>query len=136
MLAMKKSIRKIFFLIIPLLSFSVPFVFFTNCTGGGFSLLSSLTSSVSDLSSTSASKVGLAAGLRPLTVREYNASVKVLLQDSSNPATAIMPQDTFIPFDNYFEYASVSPAKIEAFEIMATDIATAFVNDDARLKSV
>ncbi|MGZ3806222.1 MAG: DUF1592 domain-containing protein, partial [Pseudobdellovibrionaceae bacterium] len=47
-----------------------------------------------------------------------------------------MPQDTFIPFDNYFEYASVSPAKIEAFEIMATDIATAFVNDDARLKSV
>lgn len=137
---MIKLSKSKYVLVISLLSTFILFIPFTNCTRRPFTLKQSDASSLLNANAVSsgnlASKIGLAAGMRPLTVREYNASVRAILKDNSDAATAIMPKDTFIPFDNYYEYASVSPAKIEAFEILATDITTAFINDESRLKSV
>ena len=77
-----------------------------------------------------------APAFRPLSVREYNAAVAVLLRDDSSPGAQGLPKDDFKPFDNLFEYASVSAAKVEAFDVLAEQVTAALLADDARLAAL
>lgn len=77
-----------------------------------------------------------AAGFRPLSVREYNAALSVLLADESSPGNVGLPKDDYKPFDNLFEYATVSASKVEAFDVLAEQVTRALLADDARLARV
>jgi hypothetical protein len=97
-------------------------------------------------------RYGASPGLRPLSVRELNASLKVLLGDDRRPASVALPSDVppsvnvpRYPFDNSFyaarepgsyDAARVSAPRITAIDELAKDVTEAFLKDDARMQAV
>lgn len=106
---------------------------YQNC-GGGFEAFKNEDS----LASSAISRAFLPAkssGLRPLTIREYTSSVKLLLGDTSNIAYQLLPEDTFTPFDNAVENNDISAARVQGFESAAKAIAADFLANSARVKA-
>lgn len=79
---------------------------------------------------------GAAAGVKPLTVREYDASVAMLLKDTSKPGRRILQGDERHPFDNSIEEQLISEGKVQQFELAAEQVTQSLLADDARLRSI
>ncbi len=71
-------------------------------------------------------------GLRRLTVREYNATVRDLLGEGAAPSARFLPEDRRTPFDNDFTTQTASRVLVEGVEALARDIAARTVADPAR----
>src|SRR5262252_8467594 len=72
------------------------------------------------------------SGLRRLTVHEYDATVRDLLGDDSEPGASALPEDRRTPFDNDFAVQVASRVLVEGAESLARDIAARTVADPAR----
>ncbi len=77
-----------------------------------------------------AQEVGV-AGMRRLSVVEYQQTVLDLLGLESADAKEILPVDTFAPFDNVYALQTPSEPLIKGAELLAGDIAEAVVADPA-----
>ncbi len=85
----------------------------------------------------SAEELGVApAGLRRLTVAEYDATVSDLLLDDTRPAARFLPEDLLTPFDNDFRNQDPSAVLVQGAETLAGDVATRLVADVARRDQV
>jgi hypothetical protein len=76
------------------------------------------------------------SGMRRLTIREYNDTVRDLLGDTTSPATQWFPQDDLSPFDNDFTHQKASAVLIEGAETVASEIAARFISDPALREEV
>jgi hypothetical protein len=72
------------------------------------------------------------SGLRRLTRREYDNTIRDLLGDASARGFAKLPEDANDPFDNDYTTQLVSGALIDAAETLAAQAAAAAVADPAR----
>jgi hypothetical protein len=71
-------------------------------------------------------------GMRRLTVREYDNTLRDILLDTSRPGAALLPEDVRAPFDNDFQSQQPSAVLIEALETLATQAADRLAQDPAR----
>ena len=71
------------------------------------------------------------SGMRRLTIREYNDTVRDLLGDTTSPGTQWLPEDQLSPFDNDYTIQRPSAVLIEGAETVATEIAARAVADPA-----
>jgi hypothetical protein len=79
-----------------------------------------------------ATAYGGPSGLRRLTRREYDSTIRDLLGDASNRGFAKLPEDANDPFDNDYGTQQVSGALIDAAETLAQQAAAQAVADPAR----
>lgn len=71
-------------------------------------------------------------GVRRLTVREYDDTLRDVLGDTSRPGAAFLPEDRRTPFDNEWAVQVASRVLVEGAETLARDVAARAVADDAR----
>jgi hypothetical protein len=73
------------------------------------------------------------SGLRRLTIREYNDTLRDLLGDTTSPAGSSGSYwvDQFSPFDNDYTMQSASAQLIEGAETVAIDVAARFIANTA-----
>jgi hypothetical protein len=83
----------------------------------------------------SADLVGV-AGLRRLSVHEYDRTVRDLLGDDTRPAASYLPEDPRTPFDNDVATQTVSAALVDGAEALAIDVAARLIADPARRDAV
>jgi hypothetical protein len=76
------------------------------------------------------------AGLRRLTVVEYDNALRDLLGDDSRPASEFLPEDALRPFDNDYELQAPSEALVLGAEKLATDAANRLLADPGRLEAL
>src|SRR5690349_14135481 len=72
------------------------------------------------------------SGLRRLTVHEYDATVRDVLGDDTQPGASSLPEDRRTPFDNDFAVQTASRVLVEGAETLARDISARAVADTAR----
>lgn len=75
-------------------------------------------------------------GLRRLTRREYDDTLRDLLGDTSRPASQVLPEDPLTPFDNEYGPQEASQPLIEGLELLARDAAQRLVGDPLRRDAV
>ncbi len=71
-------------------------------------------------------------GLRRLTSREYDATLRDLLQDESAASNLLLPEDPRTPFDNAYAGQDPSAALINGAELLASDAAARFIADEGK----
>ncbi len=76
-----------------------------------------------DLEEETAEVQAAVSGMRRLTVREYNNTVRDLVGDDSSPAHGLFPEDVLNPFDNDYTTQIPSTALVDAAELLAGQIA-------------
>jgi len=77
-----------------------------------------------------------AIGLRRLTRYEYDNTLRDILGDTTRPASQMLPEDAFTPFDNEYAEQEASAPLIEGIEAVARDVAERLVADPVRLAEV
>jgi hypothetical protein len=70
-------------------------------------------------------------GLRRLTSREYDATLRDLLSDTTATSNLLLPEDPRTPFDNAYVGQNPSSPLIEGAELLAQDAAARAVADPA-----
>ncbi len=73
---------------------------------------------------------------RRLSRAELDATLRDLLGDDTRPATRLLPEEEYAPFDNDYTKQAASSAFIDAVESMANDVADRLVADPARVARV
>jgi hypothetical protein len=73
---------------------------------------------------------------RRLSRAELDNTLRDLLGDNSAPATRLLPEDAYSPFDNDYAAQLASSALIESLDAFATDVATRVSTDPALRKRV
>lgn len=76
------------------------------------------------------------SGLRRLTRRELDDTLRDILGDDTRPASQLLPEDALTPFDNEYLRQEVSQSLIEGLELMARDAAQRLNDDPARRDQV
>ncbi len=76
------------------------------------------------------------SGLRRLSVREYEDTVRDLLTDPEIAAAQQLPPDPLSPFDNDYRHQIASSGLIDATEFLATRAADALAGDTARRDAI
>jgi hypothetical protein len=76
------------------------------------------------------------AGLRRLTVGEYDNALRDLLGDDARPGAEFLPEDALTPFDNDYMLQAPSEAFVLAAEKLATEAADRLLADPARLDAL
>jgi hypothetical protein len=75
-------------------------------------------------------------GLRRLTSREYDATLRDLLLDETAQSNLLLPEDPRTPFDNAYAGQDPSAALIEGAELLAADAAARLVADEGKRAQV
>jgi hypothetical protein len=75
-------------------------------------------------------------GLRRLTSREYDNTLRDLLLDESFSSNLLLPEDLRTPFDNAYTDQDPSAALIEGVDLLAADAAARLLDDQAKLDAV
>ncbi|MEM6995051.1 MAG: DUF1592 domain-containing protein [Myxococcota bacterium] len=75
-------------------------------------------------------------GLRRLTAREYDDTLRDVLLDEQSNAALILPTDALTPFDNDYTTQLPSEALVEAAELLATDAADRLFEDPPRMETL
>ncbi len=75
------------------------------------------------------------SGLRRLTAREYDDTVRDLLADEAK-SELLLPYDPLTPFDNFYGDQQASQALIEGADLLAADLAARLVEDLPRRELV
>ncbi len=73
-----------------------------------------------------------ATGLRRLTSREYDATLRDLLLDETAASNLLLPEDPRTPFDNAYAGQDPSAALINGAELLASDAAARFIADEGK----
>jgi hypothetical protein len=68
---------------------------------------------------------------RRLSRAEYDNTVRDLLGDDTSPATRLLAEDLYAPYDNDYATQTASGALIDSLEALSTDVATRVVGDAA-----
>ena len=76
------------------------------------------------------------AGLRRLSIHEYDNTVRDLLGDDTRPAATYLPEDARTPFDNDYTKQTASAALVDGAEALAMDVAARLLADPARRDAV
>ncbi|MBL8949368.1 MAG: DUF1592 domain-containing protein [Myxococcaceae bacterium] len=82
---------------------------------------------------------GGAPGVILLTPREYDAALRVVVQDTTAPSRQLpnaVDPDTNHPFDNLWDVTVVSAPKVQTYEMLAAEVTTRLLADTARLQRV
>jgi hypothetical protein len=66
---------------------------------------------------------------RRLSRAEFDNTVRDLLGDDTHPASKLLPEDLYAPYDNDYRMQTASGALIDSLEALATDVATRVVAD-------
>ncbi|MCH9683990.1 MAG: DUF1592 domain-containing protein [Deltaproteobacteria bacterium] len=82
-----------------------------------------------------AANLAAISGLRRLSAREYDATVRDLLGEPGG-AALLLPEDIRTPYDNDYTTQVASQALIEGADVLAADITGRLIDDPARLAEV
>jgi hypothetical protein len=66
---------------------------------------------------------------RRLSRAEFDNTVRDVLGDDTHPATRLLPEDLYAPYDNDYRMQSASGALIDSLEALANDVAARVVAD-------
>ena len=69
---------------------------------------------------------------RRLTRAELDNTIRDLVGDAERPATQLLGEPEFAPFDNDYTLQTPSRALVESLEVLAKDVADRFVTDTGR----
>jgi hypothetical protein len=75
--------------------------------------------------------VASASVARRLSRAELDNTVRDLLGDDTHPATRLLPEELYSPYDNDYAAQTASGALIDSLEALATDVAARVIADDA-----
>jgi hypothetical protein len=75
-------------------------------------------------------------GMRRLSQAELDNTLFDLLGETTSPASRLLNEDEFRPFDNDYTVQQASEALITSLEALADDVATRFASDTARRDAV
>lgn len=75
-------------------------------------------------------------GLRRLTAREYDDTLRDILQGDISNSAPLLPADALTPFDNDYTTQLASEALVEAAELLASDAADRLYEDPTRMTAV
>lgn len=76
------------------------------------------------------------AGLRRLSIHEYDNTLRDVLGDDTRPGRALLPSDQLLPFDNDWTTHDPSLVLVEAAEQLATSVAERLTADPQRLQDL
>jgi hypothetical protein len=76
------------------------------------------------------------SGARRLTQAELDNTLRDLLGETTAPASRLLNEDEFRPFDNDYTIQQASEALIASLEVLAEQVAQALVNDPGRLAAL
>jgi hypothetical protein len=76
--------------------------------------------------------IAIASGARRLSQAELDNTLRDLFGDDSAPASRLLNEDEFAPFDNDYGLQQASEALINSVEALAEGVASRFVGDGAR----
>ena len=76
--------------------------------------------------------LALESGSRRLSRAELDRTLEDLLGDDTSPATRVLAEDEFVPYDNDYTTQQASQALIASLEILAQDVAERAMADGAR----
>lgn len=77
-------------------------------------------------------QVAVESGARRLSLAELDNTLKDLLGEESRPASRLLNEDEFRPYDNDYTIQSASQALITSLQILAEEVAANTVNDPTR----
>ena len=76
--------------------------------------------------------VAVESGARRLTQAELDNTLRDLLDEKTAPASRLLNEDEFRPFDNDYTIQQASEALITSLEVLAEEVAERAIADDAR----
>jgi hypothetical protein len=82
-------------------------------------------------SGASPSVVAAESVARRMSRAELDNTLRDLLGDDSSPASQLLAEDAFTPYDNDYESQLASGALIDSLELLASDVAARVIGDDA-----